>query len=169
MTRGRSVFAILAVVAFVALPVTVAQAGGGAGGASNVISPFQCYWIEGERPAVNVVNIGDQFGFRENVQLLQARLLCAPTTTWKPDTSNFGTLAVGDHIVCYAVSPFVPGPRHPRLFNPDAVVDLNDEMNTDTGVRVSLPAFVCTLADKTCAAGTQCGLPLPAGPDPNPE
>ncbi len=160
MRKASVALHVLAVIGFVALSATVAYAGGGQGGGSNILNAWQCYLINGEQPPFNVLNIADQFGARENVHVGKARLLCAPMTAWKPDQSNFGSFVFGDHITCYSVSPF----DGPRLFNPDAVVDLTDELNTDTGVKVSIPAFLCTLADKTCASGTQCGLEVPPGP-----
>jgi hypothetical protein len=158
VSKASVVSRVLAVIGVLALSVTGAQAGGGSGGGANVIIPWQCYLIDGDHPAHDVVNLTDQFGTRENVQLGRARLLCTPVTTTRPDGGQFDPAPVlGDHITCYTVSPFQRGPRgRVSLVNPDAVVDLNDELNTDRGVSVGIPAFVCTLSDKTCVSGADC-------------
>jgi len=156
---------MMAMVGLIALSVTVAHAGGGQGGGSNVIFPFQCYLINGDPPpgTNSVLNIADQFGARQDVHVGPARLLCTPTETTKPDGSLFDPPPViGDHLTCYIVSPFVRQPSgRITLYDPDAVVDLNDELNTDRGVKVSFPTFLCTSSDKTCVSGANCPLPPP--------
>ena len=164
MPKVKAVSRALVVIGVLALSATVAHAGGGPGGGANVINPFQCYLIDGDQPphGMDVLNIADQFGMRENVQVGRARLLCTPVTATKPDGTQFDPAPlIGDHLTCYTISPFQRGPLgRISLYNPDAVVDLTDELNRDTGVNVSIPAFLCTSSDKVCASGKDCGLPF---------
>lgn len=146
MRKASGVLHVLAVIGFAAQSATVAYAGGGLGGGSNELPAYQCYFINGDKPPHNVLNLVDQFGERTNVQVGHGRLLCAPVIGTKPDGGTFEPFQSGDHIKCYTISPFERGPRgHNRLFNPDAVVDLTDELDApDPGVKVGVPAFLCT-------------------------
>jgi len=166
MKRSLVVALALVVVGLVAGSAVVAHAGGGAGAGtgSPTLSVFQCYVIDGEQPrqANRIVNLTDQFGARQNVQIGQGRLLCTlATATHSADPlQQFDApTGAGDHLTCYTISPFEQGPRgRPRLVNPDAIVDLSDELNEDKGVKVSIPALLCAQSSKTCVSGTQCGL-----------
>jgi len=166
MRKVSVVLQALAVIGVVVLSVTVAYAGGGQGGGSNELSAFQCYLIDGDQPPAHVLNLVDQFGTRENVQVGRGRLLCAPVTGTKPEgtlPATFDPLPDGaDHLTCYTVSPFERRPSgRLGLFDPDAVVDLTDELDVAKGVKVSIPAFVCTLSKKACVSGADCPLPEP--------
>ena len=165
MRKASVVLQILAVIGFVALSATVVHAGGGTGGGTNTIFPYQCYLIDGDAPpAVNdILNITDQFGTRDNVRVGRARLLCTIATVTKPDSGLFDPPpAIGDHLTCYTISPFQHSPSGSvSVFDPDAVVDLKDELNIDRGVKVSIPLFVCASSDKTCVSGKDCPLPSP--------
>jgi len=163
MPKARLVSRVLATIGVLALSGTVAYAGGGQGGGTNTIFPYQCYLINGdEPPAVNdILNITDQFGTRDNVRVGRARLLCTIATVTKPDGGLFDPPpAIGDHLTCYTVSAVQHAPSgRVSSFDPDAVVDLKDELNIDRGVKVSIPLFVCASSDKTCVSGKDCPLP----------
>ena len=163
MPKARLVSRVLATIGVLALSGTVAYAGGGQGGGTNTIFPYQCYLINGdEPPAVNdILNITDQFGTRDNVRVGRARLLCTIATVTKPDGGLFDPPpAIGDHLTCYTISPLQHSPSgRVSFFDPDAVVDLKDELNIDRGVKVSIPLFVCASSDKTCVSGKDCPLP----------
>lgn len=160
MRKASVVLHVLAVIGFIALSATVAHAGGGEGGGSNILNAFQCYLIDGDQPPPTngVVDLVDQFGTRQNVRVGHARLLCAPVTGTKPEgtlPAEFDALPDGaDHIKCYTISPFDRAPNgRLSLNNPDAVVDLTDELDLDRGVNVGSPVFLCTLARKDCVSG----------------
>jgi len=159
MRSTRFISLLLVLTGFIALAAPAAYAGGGQGGGITAAFPWQCYVINGEQPPASnsVVNLVDQFGERQNVRLGPARLLCAPATATKPDGGFFDTPPVlGDHLTCYTVSPFEREDGRTTLYNPDATVDYNDEFNTDKGIRVSIPTFLCTTADKTACSGSDC-------------
>ena len=70
MRKASVVLQVLAVIGFVALSATVVHAGGGTGGGTNTIFPYQCYLINGDQPPAHVLNLVDQFGTRENVRVV---------------------------------------------------------------------------------------------------
>ena len=168
MPKLKFLSRVLAVIAVFLLFATAAHAGGGQGGGSDQIIPFQCYLInDGDAPPSpnDVLNLVDQFGTRENVKVGKARLLCTPVIATKPGGGVFDPAPAGSepHLTCYTISPFSrESSGRVRLYNPDAVVDLSDELNSDTAVKVSVPAFLCTLSDKTCVSGANCPPPTPA-------
>ena len=169
MRSLRVVFHTFVVLGSIAAFAATAHAGGGQGGGVNILEAFQCYLIfaDAPPPGNNVVNLTDQFGTRENVRIGGARLVCTPTQATKPEGSTdftFDPLPEGaDHIKCYQISPVERNERsRPTFVDPDAVVDLTDELDTVRGVKVSVPAFLCTLARKDCVSGANCPTPPPA-------
>jgi hypothetical protein len=170
MLRVKVVSRALAVIGVLAMSATVAHAGGGQGGGSPVLNAFQCYLIDGDRPQTHVLNLADQFGSRQNVQVGRARLLCTAAVGTHP-TDPFFTFdplpegATGDHFKCYTISPLERGTNgRLRLYDPDAAVDLTDELDVDKGVNVSIPTFLCTLVQKDCVSGGSCPPPPPTEP-----
>ena len=172
MRTVRFVSRVLVVLGVLGLFATAAHAGGGQGGGVDILNAFQCYLINADAPPPtnSVVNLVDQFGTRQNVRIGAARLICTPVQGMKPVPEpadpNFNPLFDplpdgADHIKCYQISPFErDGNGRFSLYNPDAVVDLTDELDVVTNVQVSVPAFICTLAKKDCRSGSDCPAPV---------
>jgi hypothetical protein len=141
MPRVKVASRALAVIGFIALSATLAHAGGGQGGGGNSLEGYQCYLVNGVNQK-RTVTLADQFGIQENVKVQGGRLLCTPVVATLTDGSEFDLLDASfafDHFKCYAISS--------SRLSPAPTVKLRDQLDVET-VRVSEPAFLCTIANK---------------------
>jgi hypothetical protein len=135
----------------VALSATLAHAGGGMGGNSEIGGAFQCYLINGVNQP-HVVNTEDvttpeadggtsaKFDARTNVKIGKARLVCAPVmVTLAEGSTPFDTgddtyPSLVEHFKCYDASDNRLVAR-PQVTTWDAI-DVED-------LRVGEPVFLC--------------------------
>ena len=141
--KARWIAALLMTLALVASSFAVAYAGGM--GAPVPISLFDCYVIHNGADSPYVLEVTDQFGTRQHVNLGNARLLCTPTTGAVVErgpalNGNFDPNAENvDHLKCYDVVPSVAGPT--------AVVTINDPFVAETVSLLRL-SVLCAPATK---------------------
>jgi hypothetical protein len=142
--RGVMVFGI------VMLSATMAQAGGGQGGGTDVAG-FQCYLINGvnQRQVLNTADTTDPTGLsfhfpaREHVAVGAGRLVCAPVIVSVPKheppfppLDNTDSYPLAEHLKCYdAFDPRLILTRGPKVTTWDAL-DVED-------LRVGAPVFIC--------------------------
>jgi len=142
MPKANLVSRVFAVIGFIALSATVAHAGGGQGGGGFGLQGFQCYFIDGAHQT-RVVNLTDQFGAQQNVQVGDGQLLCTPVTVTVvqgPELNTFLPGDIPDHLKCYNMRPTNP-------LTPPAIVKAVDQLGVEI-LTVQIPRFVCTIAVK---------------------
>ena len=150
---------IVTSIGVLALSATVAQAGGGMGGGTEIGGAFQCYLTNGGVNQPHVVNTEDvstpeadggtsaKFAARTDVRIGKARLVCAPVmVTLAEGSTPFDTgddtyPALVEHYKCY-------GAEDPRFKASPAKVTTWDALDVED-LRVGAPAFLCIPAAVT--------------------
>ncbi len=141
--KNNIVLQVVAGMGLVALSVTTAQAGGGAGGVSLAVN-FECISIsdsENLGETVSINQLGTSTVLHPTVRINNAVLSCRQVDV-RDSGGNLITPALGDHLKCYGIS--TPGSQ-----GSPQTLQFADEFVTET-VRVGVPSqFLCTSAGVT--------------------
>jgi len=153
MRRAKLGYLALAAAGLLALSSTNAQAGGGAGGGGTGFEGFQCYSIVGTNQD-RVVNLTDQFGSRQNVDVGRGLLICTPVAGEVVVGNELDVLPVdeggnslADHFKCYDVPPFARDGRRVRLIDVNAEVRITDQFDVEV-LKAHTPILLCMHAVK---------------------
>ena len=144
--KAKIVLQVVAVIGFLVLSVTVAQAGGGPG-VTLLNGWFECQAISGSAPVGDVISIRDVDDFsaviRATVRVGSAVLACRQVQVADPSNATAALQpSLGDRLKCYTSA--VQGSKGNADF-----LTFVDAFGMQENLRVFAPQFLCTSAQAT--------------------
>lgn len=165
--NGKAIFCALLMVALVATPAAIAQAGGGGFGGPGGELFLQCYGVASGPNPPHQLEVNDQFIDPTAEKVGKLKMICtfADVSVINQDVPGtdlnvVDTVAADRHIMCYEITG---AKAHATVIYNDTFFPGDQTASPPTGQTAKVEGdskFICVLGNKTCLKG----CPPPTGP-----